>query len=85
MIARLVGTLVDRFENTGIIDVQGVGYEVFAPERSLAAWATDGATALVELALTWPPETSSGVTGSMPSKATMPPTAVATGSLNVQV
>ncbi len=38
MIARLVGTLVAREPNRGIVDVGGVGYEVFAPSRSLDVW-----------------------------------------------
>ena len=38
MIARLTGTLVDRVEDYGVLDVSGVGYEVFATDRSLQAW-----------------------------------------------
>ncbi len=41
MIARLTGSLVHRDLNRGIVDVQGVGYAVFAPNRSLDTWATD--------------------------------------------
>ena len=39
LIARLVGTLVEVDGTRGIIDVNGVGYEVFAPTRSLTAWS----------------------------------------------
>ena len=38
MIGRLVGTLEERDGTTGILDVGGVGYEVFAPVRVLEAW-----------------------------------------------
>ena len=38
MIARLSGQLVHRAGLRGILDVQGVGYEVFAPSRCLDAW-----------------------------------------------
>lgn len=49
MIARLVGRLVERDGNRGVIDVQGVGYEVFAPARALDAWtaATEPVTVQV--------------------------------------
>ncbi len=39
MIARLTGRLVHSDTGRGILDVGGVGYEVFAPNRALAAWA----------------------------------------------
>ena len=42
MIARLVGHLVEREGNRGVLDVHGVGYEVFAPTRALDGWT--GAT-----------------------------------------
>ena len=42
MIARLTGTLVEREGTRGILDVQGVGYEVYAPERILEAWLRNG-------------------------------------------
>lgn len=38
MIARLSGHLVERDATRGIIDVGGVGYEVFATNRALDAW-----------------------------------------------
>jgi Holliday junction DNA helicase RuvA len=38
MIARLSGQLVHRAGLRGILDVQGVGYEVFAPGRCLDDW-----------------------------------------------
>ena len=38
MIARLVGTLVDVDGTRGILDVGGVGYEVFATVRALGEW-----------------------------------------------
>ncbi|TNE84528.1 MAG: Holliday junction branch migration protein RuvA [Deltaproteobacteria bacterium] len=38
MIGRLTGTLVERDGNTGILDVRGVGYEVFSPVHALEAW-----------------------------------------------
>jgi holliday junction DNA helicase RuvA len=41
MIARLVGCLVDRDGSRGVIDVGGVGYEVFAPSRTLDGWDAD--------------------------------------------
>ena len=41
MIARLLGELVSHQGNRGIIDVAGVGYEVFSPERCLTQWASD--------------------------------------------
>ena len=44
MIARLVGTLVDREAGWGILDVRGVGYEVFAPVRALDTWAQSDQT-----------------------------------------
>lgn len=49
MIARLVGTLVDHEEQRGIIDVNGVGYEVFAPSRALADWSAQGAPVTVHV------------------------------------
>ena len=39
MIARLVGTLVDRGSGWGIVDVNGVGYEIFSPSRTLDGWS----------------------------------------------
>lgn len=39
MIALLRGRLLARDGTRGILDVQGVGYEVFAPGRHLDAWA----------------------------------------------
>jgi len=39
MIARLTGTLADRGAGWGIVDVNGVGYEIFSPGRTLDAWA----------------------------------------------
>ena len=39
MIALLNGKLVAREGTRGILDVNGVGYEVFAPFRALEAWA----------------------------------------------
>jgi Holliday junction DNA helicase RuvA len=43
VIARLTGKLVARDDPRGVIDVQGVGWEVFAPSRAFDAWtsATD--------------------------------------------
>ena len=41
MIARLRGRLVDREGTRGILDVGGVGYEVFAPGRTLDLWSGD--------------------------------------------
>ncbi len=38
MIARLVGTLVHAEGTRGVLDVNGVGYEVYAPASALAAW-----------------------------------------------
>ncbi|HHO54448.1 MAG TPA: Holliday junction branch migration protein RuvA [Deltaproteobacteria bacterium] len=38
MIARLTGTLVHHEPNRGILDVHGVGYEIFATHHALAAW-----------------------------------------------
>lgn len=38
MIARLSGTLVHRDAGRCIVDVQGVGYEVWATSRALDAW-----------------------------------------------
>ncbi len=40
MIARLTGQLVHRAGLRGILEVQGVGYEVFAPGRCLDGWLT---------------------------------------------
>jgi Holliday junction DNA helicase RuvA len=39
MIAMLTGSLVDQHANRGILDVNGVGYEVFATATTLAEWA----------------------------------------------
>lgn len=39
MIAMLKGTLVHQSANRGILDVQGVGYEVFATTQALGRWA----------------------------------------------
>jgi len=39
LIARLLGTLVDRGAGWGIVDVQGVGYEIFSPTQALEHWA----------------------------------------------
>ena len=39
MISRLSGTLEDREPGGCVIDVQGVGYEVFATDRNLDAWS----------------------------------------------
>jgi Holliday junction DNA helicase RuvA len=39
MIAMLRGRLVGREAPRGVLDVQGVGWEVFAPSRALDAWA----------------------------------------------
>ena len=44
MIARLTGTLVDRGTGWCILDVNGVGYEVFSPNRTLEEWAQTGGT-----------------------------------------
>lgn len=49
MIARLVGTLVDFEGNRGIVDVHGVGWEVFATSRALAAWSAEGAEVTVHV------------------------------------
>lgn len=38
MIARLTGKVVEADGTRGIVDVGGVGYEVFATERALAEW-----------------------------------------------
>ncbi|MCO4745705.1 MAG: Holliday junction branch migration protein RuvA [Proteobacteria bacterium] len=38
MIGRLTGRLVERDGTTGIIDVRGVGYEVFAAQNALEGW-----------------------------------------------
>ncbi len=40
MIALLKGNVVHREPNRAIVDVRGVGYEVFAPNRSIEIWAT---------------------------------------------
>jgi Holliday junction DNA helicase RuvA len=42
MIAQLTGTLTLREGARGIIDVRGVGYEVFAPQKSLNQWEETG-------------------------------------------
>ena len=46
---------------------------------------TDGAVADEVDVLVWPPDTSTGVTGSMPENATMPPIAVDTGPAKFHV
>lgn len=38
MIARLTGRVVEADGTRGIVDVNGVGYEVFATERALGEW-----------------------------------------------
>lgn len=38
MIGRLRGQWVDEGPGRGVVDVQGVGYEVFAPNRSIVQW-----------------------------------------------
>ena len=38
MIARLAGRLIERQTDWGVIDVSGVGYEVFSTDRNLASW-----------------------------------------------
>lgn len=43
MIARLRGELVSHQGNRAIIDVAGVGYEIFAPERCVTQWASEHA------------------------------------------
>jgi holliday junction DNA helicase RuvA len=48
LIARLTGKLVDSRSNRGIIDVNGVGYEIFATQRDLSAW-TDEDTVIVSV------------------------------------
>lgn len=40
MIARLTGTFAERDGARAILDVHGVGWEVFAPDRAIAAWQT---------------------------------------------
>lgn len=40
MIARLRGAVVERDATRGVVDVGGVGYEVFAPNRAFDAWGT---------------------------------------------
>ncbi len=49
MIARLVGTLVERAGGVGIVDVRGVGYEVLAPSRALDLWAAAGDEVLIHV------------------------------------
>ena len=39
MIARLTGKLVDREPTWGVLDVGGVGYEIFATSRALDGWS----------------------------------------------
>lgn len=39
MIGRLYGSVVDQGLGVAILDVHGVGYEVFAPQKTLDAWA----------------------------------------------
>lgn len=41
MIARLSGKLIGYSSNRGIIDVNGVGYEVFSTEGDLTAWTNE--------------------------------------------
>jgi Holliday junction DNA helicase RuvA len=48
LIARLRGTVIERDGTRGIVDVGGVGYEVFAPNRSWDGWAT-GETVTVHI------------------------------------
>ena len=43
MIARLVGALVDRDDSRVVIDVAGVGWEVWAPRRVVAGWVAEPA------------------------------------------
>jgi Holliday junction DNA helicase RuvA len=43
VIARLVGTLVDHQDLRAVIDVAGVGWEVWAPRRVLAGWMGEAA------------------------------------------
>ncbi|MFT4623394.1 MAG: Holliday junction DNA helicase RuvA [Myxococcota bacterium] len=47
MIALLRGTVVHREQTRGIVDVRGVGYEVFAPSRSFDAWGDGEVTVWV--------------------------------------
>lgn len=49
MIARLVGTLVDFEGNRGIVDVHGVGWEVYATSRALAAWSAEGSEVTIHV------------------------------------
>jgi Holliday junction DNA helicase RuvA len=42
MIAMLRGRLIHRDGSRGVLDVAGVGYEIFAPSRTLDAWAREG-------------------------------------------
>jgi len=49
MIGRLVGTLVDFDGNRGIVDVHGVGWEVFATSRALAAWSAEAGPVTVHV------------------------------------
>lgn len=49
MIARLVGTLVDVDGNRGILDVHGVGWEIFAPTQALATWLAADAPVTVHV------------------------------------
>ncbi|MEZ4320072.1 MAG: Holliday junction branch migration protein RuvA [Myxococcota bacterium] len=48
MIAMLTGNLVSSQANRGILDVNGVGYEVFATTTALARWA-DAASVMVHV------------------------------------
>ena len=50
MIARLVGTLEDHNGGTCIIDVSGVGYEVFGPVGTIEGWATAGGEVTAHIA-----------------------------------
>ncbi len=47
MIAQLTGKVVHADGTRGVVDVQGVGYEVFAPSRSLASWIGEAITVWV--------------------------------------
>jgi Holliday junction DNA helicase RuvA len=47
MIGRLRGHLVWRDGGRAVVDVQGVGYEMSAPQRDLDAWAAEGDAEIV--------------------------------------
>lgn len=49
MIARLMGTLVERAGGVGIVDVGGVGYEIVSPARALDTWNTEDGQILVHV------------------------------------